>query len=232
MALCLSRVSKNDLFWHQIWKNTDEKKFDFWTKSMELPLRKLSIFLAFLKSLIFWSKKYLFISRWKKKFYLDKNHRLSPQENVDFFGLFNSLIFWSKNHSFFPQDIKELSFLTWFLQKNTKGKSSIFGQKQWTNLSWKCWFLALFQNFNFSGLKSTSFLPWISKNDLFWLDFFKNTDRKRFDFFLPERWTIPLGKLLFFGPFNTSIFWSKTHSVLSRISKNHLLWHSFCKKQW
>ena len=40
---------------------------------------------------------------------------------------------------------------------------------------------------------------------------------------------IPLGKCPFFRPFKTLVFWSKTYSFLSRISKNDLFEHNFFK---
>ena len=41
---------------------------------------------------------------------------------------------------------------------------------------------------------------------------------------------IPLGKCpFFFRPFKTLVFWSKTYSFLSRISKNDLFEHNFFK---
>ena len=35
-------------------------------------------------------------------------------------------------------------------------------------------------------------------------------------------WTNPFKKCRFFKPFKTSIFWSKSNSFLSRISKNNI----------
>ena len=46
-------------------KNPNEKKFDFWTKTMDYPHRKMSIFLAPFKTLIFWSKIILFYQEYR-----------------------------------------------------------------------------------------------------------------------------------------------------------------------
>ena len=100
--------SKNHSFLSKIWKlsfltwlyqkKTDEKKFDFWTKTMDYPLRKMSIFWHFLKRLLFWSKNHFCLSKisknhlfwldysktpkWKEVRFLDKNYGLTPKKNV------------------------------------------------------------------------------------------------------------------------------------------------------
>ena len=60
-------------------KNPNEKKFDFWTKTMDYLLRKMSIFLAPFKTCIFWSKIFLFCQEYrKKKFFSDL---ITPKKN-------------------------------------------------------------------------------------------------------------------------------------------------------
>ena len=44
-------------------KNPEEKKFKFSTKTMDYPLKKMIIFLALFKALIFWSKNHSFLPR-------------------------------------------------------------------------------------------------------------------------------------------------------------------------
>ena len=52
---------------------------------------------------------------------------------------------------------------------------------------------------------------------------------KRNSIFGQKPWIIPLEKCPFFLPFKTLVFWSKTYSFLSRISKNDLFEHNFFK---
>ena len=63
----LSKISKTIFSDLIIPKNPNEKKFNFWTKTMDYPLRKMSIFLAPFKTLIFWSKIILFYQEYRKK---------------------------------------------------------------------------------------------------------------------------------------------------------------------
>ena len=41
-------------------KNTNKKNFDFWTKTMDYPLRKMSIFFRLFKTLVVWSRIFFY----------------------------------------------------------------------------------------------------------------------------------------------------------------------------
>ena len=71
---------------------------------------------------------------------------------MSFLTLFRTLIFWSKNILFYPEYKKAL-FSDLITPKKTQMKrSSIFGQKPWTNPLEKCCFWH-FLELQFSGLK-------------------------------------------------------------------------------
>ena len=159
----LSKISKTIFSALIIPKNPNEKKFDFWTKTMDYPLRKMSIFLAPFKTLTFWSKIILFYQEYRK----------------------------------------ERFFLTWLNQKNLHEKSSIFGQKPWTNPSEKCCFWH-FIELQFSGVKIILFYPKDQKMIFTNLFYPKKIDKKKFDF-----WTktvdYPLWQNSMFCPFKNLI---------------------------
>ena len=64
-------------------KNTHTRNFEFWTKSMDKPLWKMSIFWPFLKLYHNFCKKHPY----EKFRFLDKIHGLTPLENVHFWPL-------------------------------------------------------------------------------------------------------------------------------------------------
>ena len=49
-----------------ILKNPNEKKFEFWTKTMDYPLGKCSFFRLF-KTLVFWSRIFFFYPEYQKR---------------------------------------------------------------------------------------------------------------------------------------------------------------------
>ena len=58
--------------------------------------------------------------------FFDKNHGLTPLQNVDSLEFYRTFLFWSEKHSFFMQNIKKCFFLAFFAQKKHMRKRSIF----------------------------------------------------------------------------------------------------------
>ena len=110
----------------------------------------------------------------RKSLNFGKNHGQTFWENVYFLTLFKTLIFWSKSHFFSIQNIKKCFSLTWLPKKIPNEKSSISGQKPWTNPFRKMSFLTLFRT-SICRSKNHSFLSKISKNDLYKLVFPKKS---------------------------------------------------------
>ena len=136
-------------------KNPNEKKFNFWTKTMDYPLRKMSIFLAPFKTLIFWSKIILFYQEYRKKrFFSDL---ITPNK-----------LTWRFSDLTCPKNTNEKNFDSWAKTEDYPlRKMSIFFRPFKTLVFWS---------------KTYSFLSRISKNDLFEHNFFKNTNEKKFKF--------------------------------------------------
>ena len=130
----------------------------------------------------------------KKGQCFDKNHGLTPLQNVDFFDSFRTLLFRSKKHYFLSRRSKNVSFWLCLLKKNI----SIFWQKPWTNLFGK---MSIFSNLlevQFCGLKSIFFLSRISKNVSFWLFLLKKKHMRKRSIFWQKTWTNPFAKCRFF----------------------------------
>ena len=125
-------------------KKTQIKKFDFWTKTMDQALKKMSC-LALCRTIIFWSKTHSFLSKiisknnlhslvFSQKKWIKKSLMFGHKPwNIPFgkcrcFALLKTLFFWSKNHSFLSKISKKQSFLTWLNQKTQIKRNSIFGQ--------------------------------------------------------------------------------------------------------
>ena len=95
----------------------------FWQKPWTNPFAKCRFFRVF-RTFFLWSKKHSFLSRISKNLsfclsllkkqdqekgqFFDKNHGLTPFQNVDFFEFFRTSLFTSKKHSFLS---KKVSFL-------------------------------------------------------------------------------------------------------------------------
>ena len=126
----------------------------------------MSFVLDFWRTLLLWSKKYFFLSRiwknvsfclffaqkkniWEKGLFFDKNHGLTPLQNVDFFRLFEIFTFEVQKALLSIQNIKKCFFLALFAQKKHIRKRSIFWQKSWTNPFSKFRFFRVFYNFTF-----------------------------------------------------------------------------------
>ena len=116
-----------------------------------------------------------------------------------FLAPFKTLIFWCKIILFYQEYRKKRLFLTWLHQKNLHEKSSIFGQKPWTNPSEKRCFWH-FIELQFSGLKIIPFYPNDQKMIFTNLFYPKKINKKKYDF-----WTktvdYPLSQISLFCTF-------------------------------
>ena len=192
-------------------------------------------FLELFRTFLLWSKKHSFLSKilkkvsfwlsllkkniWEKGRFSDKNHALTPFQNVKFFYFFWTSLFTSKKHSFLSRISKNASFWFFFGQKKNMRKSSIFCQKPWSNPFPQCQFFRVFKNFFLCGLKSILFYPEYQKMFLFVLLCSKNKIWKKGQFFDKNHGLTPFQNVNFFYFFWTSLFTSKKHSFLSRRSK-------------
>ena len=159
----------------------------------------MSIFFDFLRSSLYRSKKYSFLSRKSKKFsfwlfwlkkkniwrkgqFFDKNHELTALENVDFFRLCENFTYEMQKALFSIQNNKECFFLAFLARKKTYEKRSIFWQKPWTNPFAKERFFFDFVRTSLLRSKELFFLSRISKNVSLWLFAKKETYQKKVDF--------------------------------------------------
>ena len=150
-------------------------------------------FLEFFRTFFLLSKKHSFLSRISKNVsfclsllkkqdqekgqFFDKNHGLTPFQNVDFFDFFRTSLFTSKKHSFLSK--KFLScFVCWKKNKTYKKKVKFF-QKPWTNPFAKCWSFSTLWELNFWGPKSFIFYPEYQKTFLSSFFCLKKHIRKR-----------------------------------------------------
>ena len=148
-------------------KNTDDRKFNSLTKTVENV-----DFLSFFKTSFFWSKKHSFLSSipkndlfwldlpkrhtWQKVRFFDKNHGLTLLENFEFLDFFKSFFFWCRK-DFFIQNNKKTIFPCLICPKYINDKKSDFfyeshGLTPLENFD----FVDFFKTF-FSGLESILF---------------------------------------------------------------------------
>ena len=98
-----------------------------------IPLQNVD-FLEFFRTYLLWSEKHSFLSRITKNLsfslfllkkknkrekgrFFDKNHGLTPLQNVDFLEFFRTSLFRSKKHSFLSRISKNASFWFFFWSK-------------------------------------------------------------------------------------------------------------------
>ena len=86
-------------------KNTNKKNFDFWTKTMDYPLRKMAIFFRPFKTLVFWCKIYSFLSRIPRNDLFEHNFfKNTNEKKFEFWAKTNDLL--GKDRFFgAPQDV-------------------------------------------------------------------------------------------------------------------------------
>ena len=133
-------------------------------------------FLEFLRTFLLWSKKHSFLSRiskkvsfwlfllkkkniWEKGRFFDKNHRLTPWQNVHFFFTLQRLQFSGLKSVLFYPEYQTMFLSGLFCKKKKEKKRLILGQKQWTNPFAKCRFFSTLWELHFLGLKTIIFYP-------------------------------------------------------------------------
>ena len=152
-------------------------------------------------------------------------------QNVDFFRLCQNFTFEVQKTFFSIQNIKkECFFLAFLLKKKLITKRSIFLPKPWTNPFAKCRFFSVFWNCSFLS-KKHSFLSRIWKNVSFCYFLLKQNIWEKGLFFDKNNGLTPFQNFDFLEFFRTSLFRSKKHSLLSRISKNLSFWLFLLKKK-
>ena len=140
----LSGISKNNLFWLDVSKDTFEKKFDFWKKEWtQNNFGKILIFWYFFKSLLFKCKSHSFLfgisendlllldlknkKTLEKVRVFDEKHGPTLFGRFWFFGLFSKVFFnfKCKNH-YFLFEISENDLLLLDLKKKPPEKKFEF----------------------------------------------------------------------------------------------------------
>ena len=197
---------------------------------MTIFLTLLELHFSGLKSILFYPEyQYMLLSSFfaKKKTYekkvdfFYKSHGLTPLQNVDFFDFARTSLFRSKKDSLLFRISKNVSFYLILLKKKTYEKKVDFFDKSHG--------LTPLQNVDFFDFartslfrsKKDSLLFRISKNVSFYLILLKKkTYEKKVDFFDKSHGLTPLQNVDFFDFARTSLFRSKKHSLLFRISKN------------
>ena len=131
----LSRISKYVSFWLFLLKEIHiRKRSIFWQKPETYPFGKCRFFSTMWELPTFEVQKTLFsIQNIKKCFFhafllkkelirkgrfFDKNHGLTPLQNVDFLAFFATFLLLSKKHSFLSRIWKNVSFCHFLLKKN------------------------------------------------------------------------------------------------------------------
>ena len=166
----------------------------------------LELHLLGLKSILFYPEdQKMFLcgfffqkNRWGKGRYFEKNHGLTPLQNVDFFDFLRTSLFRSKKHSFLSRRSKNVSFWLFFAQKKHMRKRSIFLQKPWTNPFAKCQYFLTLLELHFSGLKSIVFYPEYQKMFLSGFFLLKKDIGEKFIFWQKKPWTNPFQNYRFF----------------------------------
>ena len=194
----------------------------------------MSIFFDFVRTSLLRSKKLYFLTRisknasfwllllkenlWEKGRFFDKNYGLTPLQNADFFYFARVSLFRSEKHSLLSRISKYVSFLLVCLKEKHKRRRSNFSQKPWLTPSQNVDILEFFRTF-FVVYKAFFSIQNIKK--CFFLAFF--AEKKiwgKGGFFDKNHGLTPLENADFFFFARVSLFRSKKHSLLSRISKN------------
>ena len=133
---------------------------------MSIFLTLLELHFSGLKSMLFYSKyqKMLLSGFLCSKEHIgkgrlfEKNHGLTPLQNVDFFDFFRTSLCRSKKQSFLSRVSKNVSFRLFLVKKKTYKKKVEFWQKPWKPLCKMPLFFTLLE-FHFSGQKSVLYYP-------------------------------------------------------------------------
>ena len=114
----------------------------------------------------------------------------NPPKKFPLVKVFKNVLFLVQKVFFFIQNLKtKRFFVAWLLQKTKIIKTSIFWQKQWTNLFEESWFFGLFYpeyKTSFSSSKKHFFYSEHQKRIFFCLICQKNVHDRMFDFFFYE----------------------------------------------
>ena len=118
------------------------EKGRFFEENHGLTPLQMSIFFDFVRTSLLRSKKLYFLSRisknfsfwlfllkrniWEKGRFYDKNHGLTPLQNVDFFRLCENFTFEVQKTLFSIQNIKRMFLSCFFAQKKTYKKKVDF----------------------------------------------------------------------------------------------------------
>ena len=130
--------------------------FDFAWVSL-CKSKKYSLLSRISKIVSFW----LFLLKrniWEKGRFFDKNHALTPLQNVDFLAFFGTFLLWSKKHSILSRIWQDVSFCLFLLKKNIWENGQFFSQKSWTKPFAKCWYSLTLLELPLFRSKKQSFL--------------------------------------------------------------------------
>ena len=130
----------------------------------------------------------------EKIWFLDKNHGLSPSENVNVLHFLKVQFSGLKNHSFLS--IRSKIIFTNFFSPKKKGEKVWFLDKNHGLSPLENRAVLHFLKLCIAGLKIVLFYPEYQKTIFSDLISPKNTNRKYFDFW-PKKWIISLQKTIF-----------------------------------
>ena len=128
----------------------------------------------------------------KKSRFFDKNHGLTPLQNVDFFRLCENFSFGVQKTLFSIQNIKKCFFLPFLLKKNLIRKRSIFWRTPWTKPFAKCRFFSNFLELRLSGQKRIFYYPEYQNMFLSCFDCSKKTYKKKVEFLPKTLWKMSI----------------------------------------
>ena len=134
-----------------------------------------------------------------------------------------------KNILYYPE-YEKCFFCLFLAKKNIWEKGRFFDKNHGLNPLQNVDFFDLLRNSLFRS-KKHSLLSRISKNVSFWLFLAKKNIWEKGRFFDQNHGLNPLQNVDFFDFFKTSLFRSKKHSLLSRISKTVSFWLFFAEKK-
>ena len=144
------------------------------------PLQNVD-FLEVVRTYLLWSETHSFLSRitknlsfslfllkkkkqMRKSSIFDKNHGLTPLQNVDFLEVVRTYLLWSETHSFLSRITKNLSFSLFLLKKKKQmRKSSIFDKNHGLTPLQNVDFFRLCNNFIFEVQKALFSIQKIKK---------------------------------------------------------------------
>ena len=134
---------KKSIFWQNPWTNPFAKcRFFYLARTLLLRSKKLYFLSRISKNVSFW----LFLLKkktYKKKVDFWQKPRTIPFAKCRFFSTLWELHFWGPKSFIFYPEYQKMFLLGFLLKKKLVRKSSIFGQKPWTNPFAKCRFFWL-----------------------------------------------------------------------------------------